>query len=578
CVQLSWDGGTTWTTAKTSANLTTTEASYILGGTADTWGRTWSDANFSNTNFRVRIIPIASNTSRDFSLDWAAVQVNYQAPAAALSDNLAAAAATYDGSDNLAAAAMYYDVAFPPASLSSGADLRQAEPLCPCSIWGASAVPGNPFAGDTTGAIELGVKFRSTVAGYISGVRFYKGSQDSGTHIGSLWTSTGTQLAQATFTNESASGWQQVSFNPPVAVQANTTYVASYHTNAGGYAMDRAFFRTSGIDSPPLSALASGVDGLNGVYSYSTASAFPTESFDDSNYWVDVVFDTSAVTTPTNTPTTTPTGGATSTPTSTPTTTPTALCPCSIWGASAVPTIPFASDTTGPIELGVKFRSASSGYISGVRFYKGDQNTGTHIGSLWSSSGALLAQATFESESASGWQQVSFSPPVAIEANTTYVASYHTSALGYAVTFDAFASSGVSSGSLSALAEGVDGSNGVYTYSAASAFPTGSYRSSNYWVDVVFDTSGGTTPTNTPTSTPTNTPTGVATNTPTSTPTNTPTGVATNTPTSTATNTPTGVSTNTPTSTATNTPTGVSTSTPTSTATNTPTGVSTSTP
>ncbi len=77
CVQLSWDGGVTWTTAKTSANLTTSEATYTLGGAADNWGRTWSTGDFSNTNFRVRIIPIASSTARDFSLDWIAVRVTY---------------------------------------------------------------------------------------------------------------------------------------------------------------------------------------------------------------------------------------------------------------------------------------------------------------------------------------------------------------------------------------------------------------------------------------------------------------------------------------------------------------------
>lgn len=77
CVQLSWDGGVTWTTAKTSATLTTSEATYTLGGAADNWGRTWSVANFSNANLRVRIIPIASSTARDFSLDWVALQVTY---------------------------------------------------------------------------------------------------------------------------------------------------------------------------------------------------------------------------------------------------------------------------------------------------------------------------------------------------------------------------------------------------------------------------------------------------------------------------------------------------------------------
>ena len=77
CVQLSWDGGVTWTTAKQTSTLTTAEATYTLGGTADNWGRTWSVGNFSNANFRVRVIDVASNTSRDFSLDYIAVNVTY---------------------------------------------------------------------------------------------------------------------------------------------------------------------------------------------------------------------------------------------------------------------------------------------------------------------------------------------------------------------------------------------------------------------------------------------------------------------------------------------------------------------
>jgi hypothetical protein len=81
CVQLSWDGGTTWTTAKQSTTLTTSEATYILGSASDNWGRVWTSSNLSNTNFRVRVIDVASGSgagSRDFSLDWAAVRVSYQ--------------------------------------------------------------------------------------------------------------------------------------------------------------------------------------------------------------------------------------------------------------------------------------------------------------------------------------------------------------------------------------------------------------------------------------------------------------------------------------------------------------------
>ena len=81
CVQLSWDGGATWTTAMQTPTLTTSEATYILGGATDTWGRSWTTANFSNGNFRLRVIQVASGAnanSRDFSLDWVAVRVSYQ--------------------------------------------------------------------------------------------------------------------------------------------------------------------------------------------------------------------------------------------------------------------------------------------------------------------------------------------------------------------------------------------------------------------------------------------------------------------------------------------------------------------
>ncbi len=77
CVEISWNGGASWTAAK-STNLTTSEVAYTLGGTSDLWGRTWALGDFSNTNFRVRVTNVASNNSRDFYLDYIAVNVTYQ--------------------------------------------------------------------------------------------------------------------------------------------------------------------------------------------------------------------------------------------------------------------------------------------------------------------------------------------------------------------------------------------------------------------------------------------------------------------------------------------------------------------
>jgi len=80
CVELSWDGGATWTATKTTATLGTAEATFTLGTTTDTWGRTWASTDFADANFRVRITNVASANARDFRLDWAAVQVSYIAP------------------------------------------------------------------------------------------------------------------------------------------------------------------------------------------------------------------------------------------------------------------------------------------------------------------------------------------------------------------------------------------------------------------------------------------------------------------------------------------------------------------
>jgi glucosylceramidase len=77
CVQLSWNGGSSWTSAKTTSALSTSERTYLLGSATDRWGRSWTAANLADTNLRVRVVTIASSTSRDFSLDWVAVKVHY---------------------------------------------------------------------------------------------------------------------------------------------------------------------------------------------------------------------------------------------------------------------------------------------------------------------------------------------------------------------------------------------------------------------------------------------------------------------------------------------------------------------
>jgi hypothetical protein len=550
--------------------------------------------------------------------------------------------------------------------------VANAVQTCPCSIWNSSATPG--AADPDTSSQELGVKFTSEAAGFITGVKFYKYAANTGTHIGNLWNTAGQLLGSATFTNETASGWQQATFATPIAINANTTYIASYFTPVGHYASSTGEF-LSGVDNPPLHALSDNAGGGNGVYAIGASTTFPNQSWSASNYWVDVVFTPPSDTTPPTVSAVTPTSGATGvattatvtarfnesmkstsftsttfvlktpsnmtvaatlsydnttfTETLTPnaalangttytatisggaggvtdasgnalaanyswsfttvaadTTPPTvsavsppngatgvatttavtaqfseamkastittasfvlrdpsnmtvsatmayntstfvatltpsaplansttytatvttgvtdaagntlasnfmwsfttvapAGCPCSIWSAAATPGS--ADPDTGAQELGVKFTSDINGYITGIRFYKWSTNTGTHVGNLWDSSGTKLATVTFTSESASGWQQATFSSPVPITAGTTYVASYHTN-VGHYASSEFGLTSAVNSPPLHALSDGSSGGNGVYALGASSVFPASSWNGSNYWVDVIF--------------------------------------------------------------------------------------------
>ncbi len=452
-----------------------------------------------------------------------------------------------------------------PSSYIWSFTTQSAPGMCPCNIWSSSTTPGTVDSGDAS-SVNLGVKFTSTQAGSITGIRFYKATANTGTHIGSLWTTSGTLLASATFTGESASGWQQVNFTTPVAITAGTTYVASYYDPAGHYSVNSGFFSTA-VTNLPLTALANSTSP-NGVYTYSSSSQFPTSTYSSSNYWVDVVYSSTVtapnpmVTTvsPANNATSVSTGtsvtatfnesmnastitattftlssggtsvGATVTynsTTLTATLVPTAAlaysttytatvvggsngvkdpsgnlmaanytwtfttapppgtCPCSIWSSSTTPGNVDSGDGSA-VNLGVKFTSSQAGYITGIRFYKASTNTGTHIGSLWSTSGTLLASATFSGETASGWQQVNFSSPVAVTAGTTYVASYY-APVGHYSFNSQFFSAAVTNIPLTALANGTS-PDGVYIYGSKSAFPTSTYNSTNYWVDVVFNT------------------------------------------------------------------------------------------
>jgi hypothetical protein len=129
-------------------------------------------------------------------------------------------------------------------------------------------------------AYQTGTRFRSSAAGVVTTIRFYKGSQNTGTHTGYLRNAAGTVLAQVTFQNETASGWQTAVLSSPVRLTVNTEYRVTLYAPSARYAVT-----TSGLSTPVTSGPLS---TLGGVAGYGTTNPTSTST---NNYWVDVVFD-----------------------------------------------------------------------------------------------------------------------------------------------------------------------------------------------------------------------------------------------------------------------------------------------
>jgi hypothetical protein len=319
-----------------------------------------------------------------------------------------------------------------------------------CSLWTAAAQPAVPLTG-AGGSVEVGVLFRSEADGRVLGIRFYKGAGNDGPHRVRLWDGDGTLLATARSTGESASGWQSIRFARPVEMRANTLYVASYSSRTG-YARDDSgpgSFADHGRYAAPLRATTgAGVTGAGG--------RFPSRPVASANFWVDVLVQ------------------------------PLTAYPRGLFTAGEQPAVPWFGDAK-EVEVGVRFRSETDGYVTGVRFWKGAGNGGAHFVSLWAETpkatsapvagGRLLAGATPLAESDSGWQTATFAAPIEIQAGVEYVASYHT-ATGYAADRGWFGGHLAYDPPLRAI-------DSVYRY-GPTAFPSHNAQHANYWVEPVF--------------------------------------------------------------------------------------------
>jgi hypothetical protein len=431
---------------------------------------------------------------------------------------------------------------------------------CPCSLMtllSPTAVHLSTTDGRTgTGpfSYELGTKVQVSSPTRLTAIRFYKDSQETGSHTGKVWSSSGSLLAQTTFSGESASGWQSQALSTPLTLQPAQRYVVSVNVNA--HFVETPAGLASQLSNPPLQSIV----GSNGVYG-SSAGTFPSSTYNNTNYFVDPVVDGSTVQ-PLQVNSTTPGSGATNVDSVTPVTatfsqaidtttlngstftlstsagavtgsmsydstsqtarfTPsqplqpgttytatisgvvaasgarlsspvtwsftTASCPCSLFSPATTPAsihlpVRDARSGTGPwsYELGVKIQVTSAARLTAIGFYKDSQETGTHIGKVWTSSGTLIAQVTFTNETASGWQQQALSSPLTLQAGSTYVISFNDNA--YFVDTVSGLASEITNGPLYSVAT----SNGVYG-SSAGTFPNQSYKSSNYFIDLVVD-------------------------------------------------------------------------------------------
>jgi len=150
------------------------------------------------------------------------------------------------------------------------------------SIW------GNPTPQTYDDAVyTLGLRFTSSVSGFVKGIRFFAADEVSatpGNYSGQLWSGTGTLLASGSFTTVTAGAWNELVFSSPILITAGETYVASYHLGSSTYYASSSNSLVSNFTNGPLTALGSG-----GVYFPAATPTFPQFSV-QANYWVDILF------------------------------------------------------------------------------------------------------------------------------------------------------------------------------------------------------------------------------------------------------------------------------------------------
>lgn len=175
---------------------------------------------------------------------------------------------------------------------------------------------------------------------------------------------------------------------------------------------------------------------------------------------------------------------------------------------SQTPTLTNVSEAQ-TVTVGITVVFAVAGSVGAARFYAPTTLGGTFEAALWSvdtddvpavsGTGTLLGSATFGTLTSGAWNTVSFSSPIAVAANTAYRISVRTSQGRYTATGAFFNSAALTSGNVSAPQTGTNPTgignldNGSFIESITT-YPNKTFNGNAYFVDVVFDASGGSTP------------------------------------------------------------------------------------
>lgn len=146
------------------------------------------------------------------------------------------------------------------------------------------------------------------------------------------------------------------------------------------------------------------------------------------------------------------------------------------------------TDNDHDYELGVRFRTAEPGVVTAVRVWRpAVGGAESYPARLWSvnangNNGTVLAGVNIPAPTPGAWAEAALPAPVLIGPGTTYVVSYSVAA-GQAYQAHANGLDGaVGQAPLGTVADGV---NGVYAL-AMGAFPTESFRRTNYYADLRF--------------------------------------------------------------------------------------------